>query len=400
MGIEFAYAAETAFVSPILLKIGIDHSKMTMVWSMSPVLGFFIAPLLGSFSDKCRLSCGRRRPFIFALSLGIILGLILVPFGREIGTLFGDYGDLVNITHRSENSNISQLVESHNPNTVGESAGDMVFDSYKWAILVTVLGTILLDFCADNCMTPSRAYLLDVTLPEEHTRALSTSTMMAGSGAALGYFIGGINWQKTLLGQLIGGNIKTVFVLVLILFLVGCVVTLTSVPEIPLPLMEADELLRPVTNASVKKEKQRKVYNTMEHVRPEIILSPKDLNGNALVNGYHDLDLENSGSQESIADEDISFVKYLKSIVVMPPALRILCVVNYFGWMAHSCYCLYFTDFVGEAVFHGDPTASPDSLTYHLYNDGVRWGCYGMTIYSLACCAYSSMIEKFIKVFG
>lgn len=33
---------------------------------------------------------------------------------------------------------------------------------YKWAAVVTVLGTILLDFSADNCQTPARTYLLDV----------------------------------------------------------------------------------------------------------------------------------------------------------------------------------------------------------------------------------------------
>lgn len=31
MGIEFAYAAETAFVSPTLLGIGIQHRNMTLV---------------------------------------------------------------------------------------------------------------------------------------------------------------------------------------------------------------------------------------------------------------------------------------------------------------------------------------------------------------------------------
>jgi solute carrier family 45 protein 1/2/4 len=39
----------------------------------------------------------------------------------------------------------------------------------------------------------------------------------------------------------------------------------------------------------------------------------------------------------------------------MPSSLRILCVTNLFCWSAHVCYSLYFTDFVGEAVFEGDP---------------------------------------------
>lgn len=39
-------------------------------------------------------------------------------------------------------------------------------------------------------------------------------------------------------------------------------------------------------------------------------------------------------------------------------SLRILCLTNLFCWMSLVCYSLYFTDFVGEAVFGGDPQVS------------------------------------------
>ena len=50
MGIEFCYAAETAFVSPILLKIGVQHRLMTLIWCLSPIVGFFLTPVLGESS--------------------------------------------------------------------------------------------------------------------------------------------------------------------------------------------------------------------------------------------------------------------------------------------------------------------------------------------------------------
>lgn len=49
---------------------------------------------------------------------------------------------------------------------------------------------------------------------------------------------------------------------------------------------------------------------------------------------------------------------YLMSIIYMPYSLRMVCLTNLFCWMAHVCYSLYFTDFVGEAVFGGDPKAA------------------------------------------
>ena len=80
MGIEFSYAGETAFVSPTLLKIGVEHQHMTLVWALSPLVGFFLTPVLGSLSDRCRSTFGRRRPFILLLSVGVFLGMPLTNF--------------------------------------------------------------------------------------------------------------------------------------------------------------------------------------------------------------------------------------------------------------------------------------------------------------------------------
>ena len=62
----------------------------------------------------------------------------------------------------------------------------------------------------------------------------------------------------------------------------------------------------------------------------------------------------------------------------MPYSLRILCLTNLFCWMSLVCYSLYFTDFVGEAVFGGDPSAAPGSEKRRLYDQGVQFGCWGM----------------------
>lgn len=365
MAIEFAYAAETAFVSPILLEIGIDHSKMTMIWGISPFMAFFVSPLMGSISDKCRSPLGRRRPFILALSVGIILGLLLVPYGKSVGILLGDYGD----------DKISHMNDTRIHQTPPIYPEGSVYDSYKWAVLFTIIGTILLDFDCDNCLTPARAYLLDVSLPENHAKALSTSTMMAGAGGCFGYLLGGINWQATYIGEFFGGNIKTVFAIVTIIFLIGLLVTVTSFREIPLPIMEKDELLRPITQGAIGRAKDRVLREGAQGFTTEpVVLSLSDLNPNNKKN------LENNEagtSLEMLQDEhDVTFAQYLKSIVVMPKSLRLLCLTNFLSWMSHCCYCLYFTDFVGEAVFKGDPTADRGSPEHQLYEDGIRFGCY------------------------
>lgn len=52
---------------------------------------------------------------------------------------------------------------------------------------------------------------------------------------------------------------------------------------------------------------------------------------------------------------EISLQEYIHSIIYMPKSMRILCLTNLFCWMSLVCYSLYFTDFVGEAVFGGNP---------------------------------------------
>jgi len=82
-GIEFCYAAETAFVSPILLQLGLPVMFMTWTWCLPPLIGFFLVPTLGSLSDKCNTRFGRRRPFILLYSIGILIGLLLVANGKK-----------------------------------------------------------------------------------------------------------------------------------------------------------------------------------------------------------------------------------------------------------------------------------------------------------------------------
>ena len=94
-GIEFCYAAETAFVSPILLQLGIPVMFMTWTWCIPPLIGFFLVPTLGSLSDKCYTRIGRRRPFILLYSIGILIGLCLVANGKGKRFCVREYRSLI-----------------------------------------------------------------------------------------------------------------------------------------------------------------------------------------------------------------------------------------------------------------------------------------------------------------
>lgn len=50
---------------------------------------------------------------------------------------------------------------------------------------------------------------------------------------------------------------------------------------------------------------------------------------------------------------------------------------------------LFYTDFMGEVVYEGDPKAPHDSEAYQRYNAGVSMGCWGMCIYAFSAAFYS-----------
>ncbi|CAH0702795.1 unnamed protein product [Spodoptera exigua] len=381
MGIEFSYAGETAFVSPTLLQIGVPHQQMTLVWALSPLIGFFMTPLLGSLSDRCRSKFGRRRPFIVLMSIGVFLGLILVPNGEDIGYALGDELPL----NRTEA-----------PSVLGprSSALDQEHSNYHpWGVFFTVLCTVFLDFDADACQSPARAYLLDVTVPEDHAKGLSTFTVMAGLGGFMGYALGGINWDDTRLGELFGGHVRAVFSLITIIFIACVTATITSFKEIPLSELTDQEEFR----------KQAETERAQESFDEGPDGPDKNLKKDNVT--YGALNQPESGAAINVVETghpsgNLSLAHYLKSIVLMPSSLRVVCLTNLFCWMAHVCYSLYFTDFVGEAVFGGNPAAPVGSISRSEYEAGVRFGCWGMAMYSLSCACYSTIIERLIKRLG
>ncbi|XP_016363413.1 solute carrier family 45 member 4 [Sinocyclocheilus anshuiensis] len=195
-GREFCYAMETALVTPVLLQLGLPEQYYSLTWFLSPILGLIFTPLIGSASDRCTLKWGRRRPFILALCIGVLIGVALFLNGSLIGLSLGD-------------------VPSNQP--VG--------------IVLTVVGVVVLDFCADALDGPIRAYLLDVADTEEQDMALNIHAFSAGLGGALGYMLGGLDWTNTFLGRAFKAQEQVLFFFAAIIFIISASFHLFSIKE-------------------------------------------------------------------------------------------------------------------------------------------------------------------------
>ncbi|XP_047217846.1 solute carrier family 45 member 4-like [Girardinichthys multiradiatus] len=195
-GREFCYAMETALVTPVLLQIGLPEQYYSLTWFLSPILGLLFTPLIGSASDRCSLRWGRRRPFILALCMGVLLGVALFLNGSLIGLSIGD---------------------SPNSQPIG--------------VVLTVVGVVVLDFCADASEGPIRAYLLDVADANEQDMALNIHGLSAGLGGAVGYMLGGLDWTGTALGRAFKSQEQVLFLFAGIIFIISVTLHMLSIPE-------------------------------------------------------------------------------------------------------------------------------------------------------------------------
>ncbi|XP_014768744.1 solute carrier family 45 member 4 [Octopus bimaculoides] len=431
-GIELCYAAETAFVSPVLLKLGVPVTYMTWVWCLSPLLGFFLVPIFGSMSDRCKLRLGRRRPFILMMSAGIIVGLVLIPNGEYFGILAGDQPP---ISDYRDNINGTLLYTNYASNSTVVSIASFPRQHIAYrGIILTIVGVILLDFNCDACQSPSRSYLLDVTLPEEHNTGITTFTIMAGLGGSVGYIMGGIDWNTQALGSAFEGHVRTVFMVVLGIFIPCVLLTVTSSKEIPLEELDINVEKYQKKKKKVGKSKYEKFDNESDtsdekesdHIPSYDSLGSSETEKNPAQNNEQRHDSNERTETEKREDKemtyeqikqpvdakmdikqneaiqistDVTLKTYLRSIIHMPKSLSVLCLTNLFCWMSLVCYSLYFTDFVGQAVYQGDPSAPRGSIKHERYDKGVRLGSFAMSLYSLSCAIYSYVFERLVKKF-
>lgn len=88
-------------------------------------------------SDRCNSKFGRRRPFICLLSIGVLLGLLLVPNGEDLGCIFGD--GKVNV-NQSKTVNVSVLPHRLSVTNLVTEGERQSSNGHPWGIFFTILG--------------------------------------------------------------------------------------------------------------------------------------------------------------------------------------------------------------------------------------------------------------------
>ncbi|EDV27804.1 Membrane-associated transporter protein [Trichoplax sp. H2] len=345
--IELSFAIEAVNAIPALLQLGVPVEFAAYLWCISPLLGFLIQPYLGYLSDTCTSSWGRRRPFMIIYFLLMSIGLGIAAFSTNIG----------------------YAIDSNHS---------------KVAIAFAFVGFTLLDFFRNSLEVVSRAYLMDASTDHFQQLANSIFTIMAANGGILCYAINGISWKYSL-GKFVGGQFQAVGTICLILMTIMMATSLISMPE---KLSYAG-------------------CHTNQGSRSSIASNIDD----SYSDGESDISL--SLSQHSHPSSIIRLQRYTahhshyfkvkeiySSIIGMPHELRKLSLTCFLGWSSFLNFLIYYTDYVGQEIYNGDPTAPINSTSHHLYIQGVMTASWGLIGYMLVSVIYSFMIESIIIQFG
>ncbi|KAF3042054.1 hypothetical protein E8E11_004833 [Didymella keratinophila] len=165
LGLQIGWSVETSNGSPYLLSLGLSKSMLALVWIAGPLSGVLVQPYVGLKSDNCRITWGKRRPFILGGAIATIASLMLLGWAREIvggiGTLFGADGENYYVVNST-----------------------MVF---------AVLLVYVLDFAINVIQAAIRAYIVDVAPTHQQESANAWLMRSAGVGNIAGYLAGYIN---------------------------------------------------------------------------------------------------------------------------------------------------------------------------------------------------------------
>ena len=92
-GIQFGWALQLSLLTPYVQQLGISHAWASVIWLCGPLSGLFVQPLVGHVSDRCTSRFGRRRPFILAGAVSIIISVLIIGYSADIGWMLGDTTD-------------------------------------------------------------------------------------------------------------------------------------------------------------------------------------------------------------------------------------------------------------------------------------------------------------------
>lgn len=379
-GVEICACAGFTYIPPMLLKHGYTEENMSIILGLGPLLGFFLVPLIGRASDRCQSKMGRRRPFILVLSFALILSLIVIPYSDSI------------CNHIFGKSNIAK----------------------SFSLTLLTIGVVMLDFTSQACLTPCEALLSDTSKEtDQHGRVFIIYSLMVSLGGFMGYLITALNWNSWSFGTYFGNQERTVFSLLTLLFTILLSATVIVAQEKPLNSV-ISEIKLPLTSSATKLS----IGNGSIEIgltENGIVLDPgipRTPSSNSLLLGRSPSKSVFSKVYCHLITACLNIFRLfwvnlheklpepVQRLCEIPLVLRHLALAHFCSWTAIMGFNLFYTDFVGNAVYQGNPNAPEDSYLRNRFDEGVRMGSWGLLLHCITSAVHALFVEKFVEKYG
>ena len=183
-GLQIVWSVELSNGSPYLLSLGMSKSLLAFVWIAGPLSGALVQPYVGIRSDNCRISWGKRKPFMIAGGCATIVALLALAWTREmVAGFMGIFG----VATGSKGVKVT-------------------------AIVVAIVFMYVLDFAINTGMVyvlpfeplaherpvqaGIRAFIVDNAPAHQQESANAWASRITGVGNIFGYVFGYINLPK------------------------------------------------------------------------------------------------------------------------------------------------------------------------------------------------------------
>ena len=151
LGVQIAYALQSANISRIFATLGADPHQLSFFWILPPLMGMIVQPLIGKYSDRTWCKMGRRKPYLL---VGAVIAVLVMLFLPNAGSL-----------HFSTR----------------------LFLGLNMAMWFGLFTLIFLDTSINVAMQPFKMMVGDMVNEKQKTTAYSIQSFLCNAGSLLGY---------------------------------------------------------------------------------------------------------------------------------------------------------------------------------------------------------------------
>lgn len=161
-GVQFVYSIQFAIGAPLLIQqFKLSASMIAIILTTSGAIsGFIVQPIVGVYSDSCTSRFGRRRPFILAGMILVVVGMFFVGNSVQFGKLLGD-----------------------NPDGVHPS-------DHKWGLMIAISCLWLINISVNAMQGPARALIADLVPAESQQLGNAILTATTGLSNVIANVVG------------------------------------------------------------------------------------------------------------------------------------------------------------------------------------------------------------------